>query len=186
MAWILVARRFLAAVALSLSLAGCAAAPPVPQTEPLIEPVPLESLYPGIPRSILLPSIGASSDLVPLGVTADGKHEVPPVTQPEQAGWYEPGPEPGEVGPAIVLGHVNGGGKPGVFSRLHEVKPGDEVVVDDKTFKVTEVQRAPKTNFPADKVYAPTDKVELRVITCGGGFDGENYLDNIIVFATLA
>ena len=33
-------------------------------------------------------------------------------------------PTPGAQGPAIVLGHVNGGGKPGVFLDLIKVEPG--------------------------------------------------------------
>ncbi|MGI9063884.1 MAG: sortase domain-containing protein [Pseudonocardiaceae bacterium] len=37
-------------------------------------------------------------------------------------------PVPGEVGPAVILGHVNGG-EDGVFVRLHELGPGDEVDV---------------------------------------------------------
>jgi len=125
--------------------------------------------------------------LVSLGLTPANEHEVPPVEQPEVAGWYEPGPEPGQVGPSIILGHVNGGGRPGVFAQLDQLEPGDDVYVDDRTFRVTEVQRADKTAFPSKRVYAETEQPELRLITCGGAFDSAsgNYLDNVIVYAVL-
>ena len=46
-----------------------------------------------------------------------------------QAGWYSLGPTPGEVGPAVVLGHVDGYRNPGIFYRLHELVPGDDVEI---------------------------------------------------------
>ena len=48
---------------------------------------------------------GVTSTLVPLGVTEDNQHEVPPLDEPEQAGWFIDGPEPGEPGASIILGH---------------------------------------------------------------------------------
>ncbi|MGY1754863.1 class F sortase [Blastococcus sp. SYSU D01042] len=141
------------------------------------------------PTSLVIPAIGVNAaPLVGLGLTGTREHEVPPVEQPEIAGWYEPGPEPGQTGPSIILGHVNGAGRPGVFAQLHTLEPGDEVRVDQHVFEVTEVQRADKVAFPADRVYAETAEPELRLITCGGAFDSASgdYLDNIIVYAELA
>jgi len=43
---------------------------------------------------------------------------VPPVSQPLQAGWYKVRRRPGEVGKAVILGHVDGGGQLGVFNKL--------------------------------------------------------------------
>lgn len=140
------------------------------------------------PTRLAIPAIGVDAGpLVSLGLTPTNEHEVPPVEQPEVAGWYEPGPEPGQVGPSILLGHVNGGGRPGVFAKLDQLEPGDEVTVDRNVFRVTEVQRADKDAFPADRVYAKTEQSELRLITCGGAFDSAsgNYLDNVIVYAVL-
>ncbi len=161
---------------------------PAPETSAEAEPDAAdESRAAGEPGSVSIPSIGAYSSLVSLGLDERNRHEVPPVSEPQQAGWYEPGPEPGQVGPAIILGHVNGGGEPGVFVDLHNVQPGDEVIVDDFTFVVTEVESADKDAFPAERVYSETDKPELRVITCGGAFDQGvgSYENNIIVYADL-
>lgn len=181
-----------------LTLAGCGSAPSEGQatsapsssssasSSPFTSPAPVPVV--SNPTRLIIPAIGVDAGpLVSLGLTATNEHEVPPVEQPEVAGWYEPGPEPGQVGPSIILGHVNGGGRPGVFARLDQLEPGDDVQVDNRTFRVTEVQRADKTAFPAERVYAETPQPELRLITCGGAFDSAsgNYLDNVIVYAVL-
>ncbi len=174
-------RPILAVVAFCL-LAGCGhgrgAAPglaPAPSSAPVV----------AAPQALKIPAIGTESSLVPLGLTAEGQHEVPPLEQQYQAGWFEPGPEPGQNGPAIILGHVNGNGKPGVFAHLADVEVGDDVVVDGRVFRVYEVLAADKDAFPRDRVYGNTDRPELRVITCGGVFDegAGSYEGNVIVFA---
>ncbi|MGH4018761.1 MAG: class F sortase [Pseudonocardiaceae bacterium] len=149
-------------------------------------------LPPADPVELRIDAIGATSTLIPLGLNSDDTIEVPPVGDPMQAGWYRYGPAPGELGPAVILGHVNGGGSDGIFVRLDELTTGDQVLVtrDDATtavFTVTSTEQIPKAEFPTDAVYGDTDSAELRLITCGGSFDDEasSYRDNIIVFAEL-
>jgi sortase (surface protein transpeptidase) len=150
------------------------------------------SLAASTPVSVDIPKIGAHSSLVPLGLNADQTIEVPPVSTPMQAGWYKLGPTPGEVGPAVILGHVDGNKQAGIFYRLHELAPGDKISVGRQdgstaTFTVQKVERDAKDAFPTDAVYGDTSTADLRVITCGGAFDtkAHSYVDNIIVFATL-
>lgn len=152
----------------------------------------VEGLAKSEPVSVDIPKIGAHSSLVPLGLNADNSVEVPPVTQPMQAGWYTNGPTPGEVGPAVILGHVDGNKQKGIFYRLKELAPGDKVAVarkDGQTaeFVVTKVDKVPKDTFPTDAVYGDTPDAQLRLITCGGAFDraAHSYVDNIIVYAQL-
>lgn len=174
------------AVLLVALTAGCTATS-LPETEsPLIEPAPLTIAQVKDPTELRIPALGTDVVLRSLGVTADGSHEVPPVTSPEAAGWFRPGPEPGERGAAIILGHVNGGGKDGVFRHIDTLKTGDEIIVDNYTFVVYDNIKADKKSFPTDRVYY-ADGVELRLITCGGVFDhsARSYKDNIIVFARL-
>lgn len=183
-----------------LVLTGCSApdtaARPTPQpTSPRSETSTPPANAPGrLSRSrpvwIDVPGIRAHSSLVPLGLNADRTVEVPPVDQPMQAGWYKHSPAPGQTGPSVVLGHVNGGGHDGIFARLHELKPGDEIRIgrEDKQvtrFVVERTEQFPKTEFPADQVYGDTKEPELRLITCGGSFDetANSYRDNVIVFA---
>jgi hypothetical protein len=81
---------------------------------------------------------------------------------------------------------------PAIFFRLRELRPPDIVRVglaDGRilVFRVQRVRRYPKDRFPTEAVYFPTLNRELRLITCGGEFNyaSRNYLDNIVVYATL-
>ncbi|MFD1148143.1 class F sortase [Saccharothrix hoggarensis] len=145
------------------------------------------------PTEVRVPRIDARSSLVPLGLNPDRTVEVPPIEQPMQAGWYSHAPTPGEVGPAVILGHVDGNNQPGIFHRLREVVVGDEVLVSREDggtlrFVVRRVDQVPKDEFPTDAVYGDTAVPELRLITCGGSFDSaaRSYRDNVIVYAALA
>ncbi|HJQ48363.1 MAG TPA: class F sortase [Amycolatopsis sp.] len=145
-----------------------------------------------VPTWVELPSISAKSSLVQLGLNADKTVEVPPVTEPLQAGWYKYSPTPGQVGPAVILGHIDGNHQKGIFWRLHEVKVGDKVLVGRQdsstvTFTVNKVDQVAKSSFPTEAVYGNTSDAEVRLITCGGAYDAStrNYLDNIIVYASL-
>lgn len=155
---------------------------------------PLPALAPADPVELRIESIGAVSSLIPLGLNPDQTITVPPVSQPMQASWYGFGPTPGAAGPAVILGHVNGNGKPGIFARLHEAKPGDLVKItraDGSTaiFTITRLEQLAKDSFPTEAIYGdlPGNVSELRLISCGGAFDrgARSYRDNIIAFATL-
>jgi LPXTG-site transpeptidase (sortase) family protein len=178
-------------LAVTALLAGCGA-PSTPR--PAAAPIETSSTTPAIatPAEIVIPRIEATSTLVELGLNADQTVQVPPVDTPQQAGWFTGAPKPGERGPAVVLGHVNGGGQAGVFSRLHELTVGDEVMIrrtDDTTvrFSVTRVDQVSKATFPTEQVYGDTAGPELRLITCGGSFDrhAHSYRDNVIVYAVI-
>ncbi len=143
------------------------------------------------PVRVRVPAIGVDSPLAHLGVDAAGALELP--VDPDAAGWFTGGPAPGDVGPAVIAGHVDTASRPAVFSRLGELTPGDEVLVDrgDGTtgrFTVTGVDRYPKSEFPTDAVYGPTPWAELRLVSCGGDFDRSlgSYTDNVVVTARLS
>ena len=147
---------------------------------------------PSEPTELSVPRIGAKSSLIPLGLNPDETVEVPPVEKPTQAGWYKHARTPGESGPAVLLGHVDGNKQPGIFFRLKELAAGDEVEVSRKDgttakFRVRKTEQIAKDSFPTEAVYGETDQPELRLITCGGSFDqaAHSYRDNIIVYATL-
>ncbi|MET8848405.1 class F sortase [Amycolatopsis sp. NPDC004625] len=186
-------RRAGAALALVLTLAACSTPEP-PQAAPVPSSVPVTAPFKGLrPTSVKIPKIGAESSLLAVAVKTDGSISVPSVHTPMQAAWYKLSPVPGDVGPAIVLGHVDGDKKPGIFYKLKDLAPGDEVDVDRSDgkklkFVVDRVTQVPKDTFPRDAVYGNSDKPELRLITCGGAFDHaeHSYKDNIVVYANLA
>ncbi|WP_433529641.1 class F sortase [Micromonospora sp. CA-263727] len=151
----------------------------------------------GLPRSapttISIPRIGVNAEVMTLGTNPDGTVQVPPLDQALLAGWYEPGPSPGEVGNAVIVGHVDSAAiGPAVFFNLGALQPGDTITVNREdgqpaSFRVESVTSHPKDAFPTEQVYGPSDRPGLRVVTCGGQFDEAtgSYPDNVIVFASL-
>lgn len=185
-------RRTLAAGALTVALVvsgACSASVP-PHDGPSVSATVVAPVAQA--SAITIPAIGAQSSLISIGLNPDGTMGVPPVSQPGQAAYYDGGPMPGAVGPALIVGHVNGGGEQGVFAKLHELKVGDEVEVArveaaTLVFHVTRVQQVSKTAFPWAQVLGETSGPELRLVTCGGDFDAaaHSYVDNWIVYAAL-
>ncbi|WJZ66305.1 class F sortase [Kocuria rosea] len=175
---------------------GATAAPTTPAAAPSAAPAP-EALPPVLPGSapvaVRIPAVGASSELLHLGLRPDGSLEVPPTGPGAPASWYTSSPTPGERGPAVLLGHVNAtDGGPGVFAGLRGLAPGDTVEIaraDGRTavFVVDRGEQYAKDAFPTRAVYGNTAGAELRLITCDG-YDPATGLfdDNYVVYATLA
>jgi hypothetical protein len=143
------------------------------------------------PVRLDIDAIGVHADVLRLGLAPDRSVEVPPLGSPD-VGWYSFGPAPGELGPAVLLGHVDSAATgPSVFHDLALLRPGNAVAVrraDGRTvrFRVDEVQRYPKVRFPTAAVYGDIDHAGLRLITCGGAFDRarRSYTDNVVVYAS--
>lgn len=141
------------------------------------------------PVALRIPSLGVNTALEKLARTESGELETP--DDPQRAGWFVGGAIPGEIGPAVIAGHVDSRVGPAVFYRLSRLAAGDEILVDAAngatvTFRVQAVERYPKDGFPTDAVYGGTPERALRLITCGGVFDRErrSYEENVVVFAT--
>src|SRR5437899_1184940 len=123
------------------------------------------------PVRIRIPAIGVDSGLDLLDRNPDGTIQLPPDLG--RAGWYRRGIAPADLGTAVIMGDVGSPVSPGVFSRLSELRAGDEI----------RIQRANGTEllfitrrslvyspeaFPTAEVYpSGAGGAELRVITCG-------------------
>lgn len=174
----------------ALSAADEDAPPPMPQ----VDPAPAIDTGKGVrPVRLIIPGIGVSAEIDSVGVTKTKEIEVPPLSKPNLVGWYRHGPVPGQLGPAVLLGHVNTRKGPAVFSRLRDLRRGDkfQVVRSDGTtaeFTVDGVEQIGKNRFPTERVYGNTTSAAIRLITCGGVFDpkSHHYTDNVIVYATLS
>jgi len=171
---------------------GSASTSPVPRTSagPASKgPVLAHS----VPTHLDIPAISVSSTLQQLGLNSDRTVQVPPLEKDSHAGWYKYSPTPGQLGPAVILGHVDSAQYgPGVFFRLGALRPGNTLTVtrSDHTaavFRIDRVVSYPKDHFPTLEVYGNTDHAALRLITCGGKFDlsSHNYEDNIVAYAAL-
>ncbi|MCZ4103728.1 class F sortase [Streptomyces sp. H39-C1] len=158
------------------------------------QPSPAAPTAPAVkPIAISSPAIGVHHTLLSLGQNSDGTLEVPPMSDVSAPGWYRNSPAPGQVGPAVILGHIDGTtGAKGVFYALGALRPGDSVSVtrSDRTvavFRIDGVNQYRKDAFPTLTVYGNTTNPQLRLITCGGPFDHatQHYLDNTVAYATL-
>jgi hypothetical protein len=172
-------------------LAGPAAFRPAPpSTTAATTPVAPVTLNRSAPTTLNIPAIGVSVSVSALGLNADRTVQVP--TDFQQPGWYKLGPSPGQVGSAVILGHVDSYRGPAVFFQLRSLKAGDPVDVtlaDGATahFVVSTVSMYPKVQFPAQQVYGSHGDSELQLVTCGGVFDSHtgSYLSNIVAYSTL-
>ena len=143
-----------------------------------------------VPVVLRIPAIGVTVSLSTLGLNPDGTVQVP--TDFEQAGWFRLGPTPGQLGSAVILGHVDSYKGPAVFFQLRSLVVGDQVDVslaDGMTarFAVNWVAMYSKQEFPAQQVYASRGISALQLVTCGGAFDTKtgSYLSNIVVYTSL-
>ena len=173
--------------------------PPNPAAAAFLPPVPppgsifADPLGFSKPVHLDIPQADIHADLLTVGMDGDGTLGVPPLDQAQKAAWYDKGPAPGQVGPAVIDAHVDSrqiSGFRGAFYNLGNVTPGEEIEVTraDRSvtvFTVDSVEQAPKADFPTTRVYGSVGYAALRLITCGGDFDysKQSYVDNTIVYA---
>lgn len=150
-----------------------------------------EGLSASKPKHITISRLGIDYDIIELGQNPDETMETPPLFE-KVAGWYKYSPTPGEIGPSIIVGHIDTYKGPSVFWRLRELQAGDEISItrEDNSvvkFKVTGLKQFEQSNFPTEEIYGNTEESELRLITCGGTFDKKtlHYSENTVAFATM-
>ncbi|HET9174329.1 MAG TPA: class F sortase [Candidatus Saccharimonadales bacterium] len=143
-----------------------------------------------VPTQLTIPSVGITTPLATVGRNPDGSVHVP--DDEHMAGWYQGSPTPGEIGPSIIVGHLDGAYDTGVFWNLNKVQVGDTIQItrsdgQTHTFTVNDVEQVSRDNFPTNKVYGNISYAGLRLITCGGTFNTSTreYSLNTVVFATL-
>ncbi|WP_370101313.1 class F sortase [Streptacidiphilus sp. MAP12-20] len=168
------------------SFAGPATLAPVPAPVPSVKPLPASP-----PVRIKIPIIGVDAPVTPLGIDANGQLATPDDKNRNLAGWYQGGVTPGQLGTALLDGHVDTWGGPAVFYNLGSLRKGHQVQLlrkDGRTavFAVDAVEVYAKDQFPSDKVYHAAPDAEIRLITCGGAYTrAGGYNGNLVVYAHL-
>jgi sortase (surface protein transpeptidase) len=127
-----------------------------------------------VPVELRIPRIGLAAPVLAVGVTDAGALGVPP--DDVSVGWYEFGAVPGETGSAVLDGHVDSRTGPAIFYRLDELAPGDEIEVrladgSAARFVVRETGLYWLADAPLERVFGPTNRPQLVLITCGGPLD---------------
>jgi sortase (surface protein transpeptidase) len=156
------------------------------------EPVYRQPLARSMPVQLRIQKINVDTSFeAPLALNADQTVSVPDAY--DTVGWYVNGATPGEVGPSVILGHVDSYEGPAVFYSLGQLQKGDRIEIDraDGTtavFIVDELIRYNQDDFPTERVYGPTDKPELRLVTCTGVFNAgkQRYSHNLVVYGSFA
>lgn len=143
------------------------------------------------PLRLRIPAISVDAKVQHVGLTKNNAMGVP--TNFRDVGWYKHGSVPGEMGSAVIAGHVdNALGLSGVFKRLKDLEPGDDIYVIDKDgveiiFTVTSVDRYRYDEAPTEEIFNETGEPLLRLITCGGKWiqSKKTYDERIVVTARL-
>lgn len=142
------------------------------------------------PARIQIPSLDIDTGVIPVGLLDNGEMEVPEET--DVTGWYDRGVQPGEVGNSVIAGHVDSKEGPAIFFYLKDIEAGEEIIVTDEngvelTFEVKKKESYPTDESPIEKIFGPSDKRNLNIITCTGSFDREQHLypDRLVVYTEL-
>lgn len=150
------------------------------------EEVPLES-----PVRLIIPSIHVDANIIRVGLTPNGIVDVP--KQSHDVAWFTPGPQPGQPGSSVIVGHYGQwqDGTSSVFDNLHTLKKGDNIYVkDDKNVVTAFVVREMHTYSPEDPVpsiFNRNDGTYLNLITCSGVWvPGRSaYSKRLVVFSDM-
>lgn len=142
---------------------------------------------PVAPAALTIPTIAVNAPVVPVGVEpGTSSIEVPSL---DHVGWYRFAATPGAPGSTVLLGHVDGQGRQGVFFRLGTLEPGDAVQIrmadgSIRGFHIIGRSQFLKSALPTD-LFSKAGPSRLVLITCGGAFDASihHYRDNVVVVA---
>jgi len=141
------------------------------------------------PVRLTIPAIGVDAPVEQVGMDSQGRMAVP--SQPDHVAWYSPGVVPGDVGDAVIDGHLDWTSGPAVFVRLGQLRSGDRIVVTraDQSQATFVVDSTATYAFDArvQDLFTRTGVPSLSLLTCSGSWDRQRatYLTRLAVHATL-
>ncbi len=144
-----------------------------------------------VPVRLTIPTLNIDAKVQQVGLTKAGAMGTP--SNFTDVAWYKYGVAPGEVGSAVIDGHVdNALSLAGVFKHLADIQKGDDVYVATKSgeklhFKVTDIEIYPYTDAPTNLIFEQKDAVRLNLITCDGTWiqGAHSYNERLVVYTEL-
>ena len=142
-----------------------------------------------LPVYLRIPSINVNSEIYYVGLASDGSMDIK-MGDLLRVAWYKLGPRPGEVGSAVIAGHYGWIGTQGsVFNNLHNLKPGDNVLVIGSRGNTTAftVKKTKQYSYDANsfEVFKSNDnRSHLNLVTCYGTWieSKHTYSNRLVVF----
>lgn len=144
-----------------------------------------------VPVRLAIPSLTIDAAVQQTGLTKSGAMGTP--SNFTDVAWYKYGPAPGEVGSAVIDGHVdNGLSLAGVFKHLGDIQKGDDVYVTTKSgkelhFAVVDIETYPYKDAPTSTIFKQEGAVRLNLITCDGTWvrGDKTYNERLVVYTEL-
>lgn len=127
-----------------------------------------------LPERLIIPKLGIDADIQHVGITKKGNMAAP--NNFVDVSWYKFGTVPGELGSAVISGHVdNALGTPAVFYDLQKLSPGDEIQVKDENGRALRFKVVKKEIYPynltgpeLEGIFNESGRARLNLITCAG------------------
>jgi LPXTG-site transpeptidase (sortase) family protein len=141
------------------------------------------------PTRLVVPSINVNAAVEQVGMDSQGRMGVP--SQAGNVAWFKLGATPGDVGNAVIAGHLDWTNGPAVFWYLGRVHKGDAISVvraDGSSVKfVADSTATVPYNESTDSLFTIDGPPSLTLITCAGAWDRQRgtYLQRLVVHATL-
>jgi hypothetical protein len=129
------------------------------------------SLPMSLPSTLHIPKLGLTAPFAePIGLLPSGELSVP--LQSDTVAYYQHAPTPGEIGPAIIVGHTYDQFQPAAFAAIVQLDKGDTLSVSrsdgvEALFAVTEVSRNIVEEFSTEAVYGELPYAGIRLLACG-------------------
>ncbi|MFF2091177.1 class F sortase [Paenibacillus sp. NPDC058174] len=143
-----------------------------------------------VPVELFIPAIQLQAQIEPVSVLENGQMDIPQST--DKVGFLSTGTLPGALGNAVMDGHVDSYTGPAVFFKLKRLKPGDEVLIRNKSgrvlqFNVESVETFKTADAPVQKIFGPADGAHLNLITCTGKYSRskKEHEARLVVFTKL-
>lgn len=132
---------------------------------------PVEAIQYESSGNLSIPSIDLNSDVVKLSLE-DGKLNTPRIV----VGSYSR-----HKNTTLLIGHASS-----VFSKLSNVKIGDEIDYQDSTYNIYKTQIIEKSAISMKELLSKNERETIILMTCYGQMYGDDASHRLIIFASRA